>query len=249
MLAIHEHGARHLHFVVLVHGSMDRSAGMVKIAKRLVDRVHVMTYDRRGYGRSVQHPGPFTIEAHVDDLVGLIDGRPFVAVGHSFGGNIALAAAERLGALARGVVIYETPMSWLPWWPGGTAAQTVEQSNHDPTNAAESFMRRMVGDDRWERLPATTRSARRSEGRALVGEIISLGSGPPWDPGAITCPVVLGVGSLARPHHARGMPEAATWFQDARLVRLEGCGHMAPTQTPDRFVNELIAPLLDRIGW
>ena len=49
----------------------------------------------------------------------VIDGRPAVVFGHSFGGDIALAAAERHPQLVRAVGTYEAPMSWEPWWPDG----------------------------------------------------------------------------------------------------------------------------------
>ena len=38
--------------VVLVHGSLDRSAGLLRLSRRLDDRFRVLRYDRRGYGRS-----------------------------------------------------------------------------------------------------------------------------------------------------------------------------------------------------
>ena len=46
-------------------------------------------------------------------------------------------------------------------------------------------MRRLVGNKVWERLPERTRTARRSEGRVLVGELRDLRSGPPWQPDEI----------------------------------------------------------------
>ena len=84
--------------VVLVHGTMDRAAGMLALARRLEDRrpdrYCMLRYDRRGYGRS-PHDGPFDMAHQVDDLVTLLDGRPAVVFGHSYGGNVALAAADR----------------------------------------------------------------------------------------------------------------------------------------------------------
>ena len=47
--------------VVLVHGTMDRSTGMLKVSRRLDSRFRVVRYDRRGYGRSAPHDGPFEI--------------------------------------------------------------------------------------------------------------------------------------------------------------------------------------------
>ncbi|MEO7370491.1 MAG: hypothetical protein ABIZ69_06505, partial [Ilumatobacteraceae bacterium] len=57
--------------IVLIHGSMDRSAGMLKLSRRLDTEFLVLRYDRRGYGRSFPHPGPFTMGHQVDDLVEL----------------------------------------------------------------------------------------------------------------------------------------------------------------------------------
>ena len=90
-------GAPH---VVLIHGSLDRSAGMLKLSRRLDDSFRVTRFDRRGYGRSNPHPGPFTIGGQVEDLTTVIDdadgaGRPLVLIGHSYGGNVALAFVDR----------------------------------------------------------------------------------------------------------------------------------------------------------
>ena len=69
--------------VVLVHGTMDRSTGFARVARRLDDRYRVLRYDRRGYARSRGLPGPHGCEAHVDDLLNLLDGRHATVVGHS----------------------------------------------------------------------------------------------------------------------------------------------------------------------
>ena len=45
--------------IVLVHGAMDRSAGMLRVSRRLDEQFRVLRYDRRGYGRSTPHAGPF----------------------------------------------------------------------------------------------------------------------------------------------------------------------------------------------
>ena len=182
--------------VVLVHGSLDRSAGLLKLSRRLDTRFRVVRYDRRGYGRSTPHPGPFDIAGQVDDLVGVIGAMPAhetcVVVGHSYGGNVALATVERNPGLIDAVAVFETPLSWLPWWEGSAGASALE-SAADPEAAAERFMRRLVGDDRWDRLPAATRDARRSEGPAMIGELDDLRAGAPWSPDCIEVPVLVGL--------------------------------------------------------
>lgn len=237
-------GATH---VVLVHGSLDRSAGMSKLSRRLERQLLVSRYDRRGYGRSLPHAGPFAMEHQVADLLQVIGeagaGAPSVVVGHSYGGNVGLAAAERHPDLIAGVIVYESPLSWLDWWPGTTAGGEARAWSHDPADAAERFMRRLVGDERWDGLPPATREARRREGAALVAELTDLGEHPPWDPLRISVPVLPVRGEGAKPHHRRGMEVLAGWF-GTEVVVLGGARHFGPNTHPDEFaaiVTEFVA--------
>ena len=68
----------------------------------------------------------------------------------------------------------------------------------DPAAAAERFMRRLIGEARWDALPERTRATRRAEGVALVGELSDLRAHAPWLPGAVTVPVWGGVGEAGR---------------------------------------------------
>jgi pimeloyl-ACP methyl ester carboxylesterase len=225
--------------VVLIHGSLDRSAGMLKLSRRLDEQFRVTRYDRRGYGRSLAVGGPFDIEHQVDDLMGLIDG-PCVLFGHSFGGNVALAAAERHPDRVAGVVTYETPLSWLDWWPGDTAGAQARHWSHDPADAAERFMRRLVGDAVWDRLPAATRRARRSEGPALVGELTAISSSSPWSAGQIGVPVMSMRGERCQPHHRSSAAAIAEWFGVEPVV-IEGARHAGPNTHPDQVAEAVTA--------
>jgi pimeloyl-ACP methyl ester carboxylesterase len=220
-------------FVALVHGSMDRSAGLLKLSRRLDDAAHVLRYDRRGYGRSRPHPGPFGIDDHVADLVGLLAGRPALLFGHSYGGNVALAVADRRPELVTGVVVYETPLSWLDWWPGTTAGGAALATQGSPADAAERFMRRLIGDARWERLPSRTRAARRDEGVAMVGELTDLQSRPAWDAARIDVPVVAMRGEHGAEHHRRAMAFLAGALRDCAVVEATGARHFGPNTHPD----------------
>src|SRR5262245_21386131 len=245
-------GATH---IVLVHGSLDRSAGMSKLARRLEDRFRVTRYDRRGYGRSMPHDGPFGIGHQVDDLVEVVGSAPdapapCVLFGHSYGGNVALATAERHPALVAGIVVYETPLAWLDWWPGSTAGADARAWEHDPPGAAERFMRRLIGDARWERLPEATREARRAEGAALVGELADLSREPPWSPDRIAAPVLAMRGELGAPHHAQGMAELAGWF-GGEVVTIPGAHHFGPNTHPDAVaaaISEFAVGAVTRAG-
>ena len=88
-LWVEEAGPEDAPLVVLAHGSMDRSTSFAKVMRRLRDDLRVLTYDRRGYGRSVTVGGPFTMAQQVEDLFSVMADRVGVVVGHSYGGDLA----------------------------------------------------------------------------------------------------------------------------------------------------------------
>jgi len=162
--------------VVFIHGSLDRSAGMSRLSRLAAVTHTTLRYDRRGYGRQRQHGGPFTVAGNVDDLEEILQGRTAVLVGHSYGGNIALAAAERLGEQIVGVSTYETPLAWSEWWPQNSAGGTALTLS-DPSEAAEAFMIRMIGEGRWNHIDGTPRLAAMVKGDVVV--IANAGHGAP----------------------------------------------------------------------
>ncbi len=234
--------------LVVVHGSMDRSAGLLRLSRRL-DRGHrVIRYDRRGYGRSSEVGPPWTVEANVDDLELLLErssSGPAVVFGHSFGGNVALGLAARRPELLHGVVVYEMPLSWLDWWPGNSAGAAAMAAD-DPGDAAEAFMRRLVGDAVWERLPASKRAERRGEGRAMVAELADLRRTEPWRGDRILAPVLALYGEHARPHHRAAMHGLGDMISDCRSAMVPGAGHAGP-HTHAGAVAEAMAAFLDSI--
>ena len=230
--------------IVLIHGSMDRSTGMLRLSRRLDSAFRVLRYDRRGYGKSAPddepHPGPFDMAAQVDDLVALLAGRKAVLVGHSYGGNVALATAAQHPEQIAGVAVYETPLSWEPWWPGTTAGAAARATTGDAADAAERFMRRLVSDAVWEGLPERTKATRRREGSAMVGELRDLHAHRPWEAAAVQCPVVLSYGEHGAPHHRKGMEHAHAELPDSTLVVVSGARHDAPMSRSDEFAGTIV---------
>lgn len=231
--------------IVLIHGSLDRSAGMIKMARHLQDFT-TLRYDRRGYGKSWRHQGPYAVSDHVEDLKGLLDGRTAVLFGHSYGGNIALAAAEHLGNQISGVSTYETPLSWMPWWPGTTAGAVGIAAGEE--KAAENFMIRLIGQKRWDSLPERTKMERRREGSALVGELGSLRISSPWDTERVNCPVMCGYGSKGLEHHRQGARWLAENINQSQLVCIENAGHSAPMTHSNECVSQLLLPHFEGNG-
>ena len=229
--------------VVLVHGSMDRSAGLLRLSRRLDDEILVLRYDRRGYGRSIDAGPPFDVARQVDDLAEMLarrtPGRPAALVfGHSFGGNVALGLADRHPDLVGAVAVYETPLSWLDWWPADSAGGTAMRQD-DPEAAAEAFMRRLLGDAIWERLPPSTRRSRRAEGAAMLGELADLRRQAPWSAERIEAPVLAMAGERGRDHHRRSAETLREVLPDCRVAIVEGAGHFGPNTHADAVTRQL----------
>jgi pimeloyl-ACP methyl ester carboxylesterase len=243
----HESGDPDAPLVVLVHGTMDRSAGLLRLSRSLDHRFRVLRYDRRGYGRSAPHAGPFDIGCQVDDLLELLHGRPALVFGHSYGGNVALALAARHPQLVVAAAVYEPPLSWLEWWPGTTAGGDALATRGAPADAAERFVRRLIGDERWERLPPSTRAARRAEGPAMVAELIDLRTNAPWEPAAITVPVLAMCGERGAAHHRLGCEHLGRELPACRVQTIEGARHFGPNTHP-AAVAAAIVELASGVG-
>jgi pimeloyl-ACP methyl ester carboxylesterase len=229
---------------------MDRQAAFARMARSLSQSHLVLTFDRRGYGKSVQQRGTFSVDEQVSDLKEILEQfaafQQVILVGHSFGGVVALSYAQRFPDAIDGLVIYESPMSWEPWWPkdsGGSAAVAVAD---DPELAAETFMRRFIGHRRWESLPESTKIQRRSEGEALVGELGDIRRVKPWTIELVRGPLMAGYGSLSKPH-LQASAELLGNLPDCRSVKIEGAHHNAHSGSPDEFVELLVQPLIQRV--
>jgi pimeloyl-ACP methyl ester carboxylesterase len=241
--------------VVVVHGAMDRSAGFRRTARRLPD-LDVVLYDRRGYAGSLHAGTADTIDAQLDDLCRVleavrrdVDDRPLVVVGHSLGGLLALHLAAVHPTALQAVGSWEAPLPWLDWYVAETSdrARSVIGAA-DPADAAEGFMRHMIGDALWERLPKATRAERRAEGPALVIDL-ELGRTPAavLDFGRVTVPTVSGCGGQSSPRFRRAASHVMEHAPDGMLVEVADADHGAHLTHPDEFAA-FVQAIVARVG-
>jgi pimeloyl-ACP methyl ester carboxylesterase len=233
--------------LVFVHGSLDSSRSFARVVRRLPD-LHTVVYDRRGYQRSRGALPPTTdFEGHVDDLLGVIDGRPTVVVGHSYGGSIALGAALRPGpSTIRSLVAFEPPVPWLDHAAGhrdgdatGARWHTIDPDDTEAAGEeAERFFRRMMGDASWDHLPDRAKAERRADGPALVAELNGIRAAEAgYDASALSVPVIYGMGANSADRRRRTVEWLVGHTPEARSAVIPGAGHGAHLTHPDAFAD------------
>jgi pimeloyl-ACP methyl ester carboxylesterase len=217
--------------VVFVHGVLDRGKSFDRVAALLGEECRMIWYDRRGYATSVDAVStPVGVDQHVADLLGVLDGRPAVVVGHSFGGVSALGAAIQAPDLVRAVVTYETGLAWLPSWEDNSLA-AVLWSAHPEESAVQMAYR-----DRWQVMSPEQRALILLEARAFVAEERSVRTGEvPFDLSELRSPLVFGYGdvyplNMVRDHLVRTLDRL-------EIVELAGAGHNAHRTCPNRFAE------------
>jgi pimeloyl-ACP methyl ester carboxylesterase len=245
--------------VVFIHGAADRGAAFARVGRTL-DAPTLIRYDRRGYGRSLEAEPPpgdgaELLAGQVDDLAGVLGtDAPAVVVGHSLGGLVALAAAATRPGLVASVVAYEPPTPWLAFWDQRQAGSAARQAARDAAGddgdpfgavagaaAMEAFLRRMIGDQRWDALGERTQAARRAEGPALLRDLAVARAVGAVDLASISAPVVLGVGGATVGRHRRAVNELASAIgaggARVEIAEVAGAAHGGHLTHPDGFAN------------
>lgn len=232
-----ERGPADAPLVVLIHGTMDRSTSFARV-QRALDDVRTIAYDRRGYARSFALGVASSVADHVADLHDLLAGTKAVVAGHSYGGVVALAAAASHPELVEAVVVYEPPLAWLPAWPSGSAGEAALTAGGAPEAAAEAFMRRLIGDAAWERLPERTRRERRNEGAAMLSDIRSIRPPhSPVDPADVIVPVVAAHGSASSERHRTSVALLRDLVALAEIREVDGAAHGGHRSHPGAFAG------------
>lgn len=232
--------------VVLVHGTLDRANSFRRTMRRLED-VRVVTYDRRGYQDSRGAEPPAAVQGHIEDLLRILEtvGGPAVVVGHSLGGLIALGAAVAEPELVVAVGAYEPPVRWAP--VDGREERPQWSAEDDPDVAVETFFRRQVGDDAWERLEPAARADRLADGPALVADLSSVTESPLFDVTTLAVPSVFGVGGLSDQYHKDNVAWLVSHVPNARGVEVEAAGHGVHLSHPNAFAD-FVRTVMARAG-
>ena len=226
--------------IIAVHGGLDRGRSFGRLARRS-DAFDFVTYDRRGYQGS-RNLTPLSLDHHIGDLVAVArreaECGPVIYFGHSYGGVVALGAALREPTLAQLIVVYESP---LPWVLARDSARPPVSD--DPEAEAESFFKRMVSHETWERLSESERDSRRRDGAGLLSDLANLRTGPPFDLAELTTPTLYVHGDAMHGDYYRALcAELARINPIIESREIANAGHGAHLTNPDQ-----LAALLDEL--
>jgi len=236
--------------VLLVHGGLGNRAMWRPQVRALAPRFRCLPYDLRGHGetRGGEHVEAFTPALLRDDCLAFADALgldAFALVGLSVGGfvaqEVAIAAPERITRL----VLADTWMVTTPTERGRRLGQVL-------TPVVEGALR-LAGTAPLAALAALGMGAGGGEAAELVREATAGTSREAairvWRGlalhdtrgrvGAIRAPTLVLAGAHdANADQARALAAA---IPDARLVVLEGAGHISNLRVPERFAAELEA--------
>jgi pimeloyl-ACP methyl ester carboxylesterase len=163
--------------VLLIMGATGDGGHFDALADQLADEFMVVSYDRRGNGRSPvpdnwQTTSP---EEQADDAAALLNALgtgPAAVFGTSSGGNFALCLMVRHLGSVRGAILHEPVLYALVdnfdavRAPARALVQKAMEVGGPPA-AVEAFWRYVAGDDGWDRLPPTLRERLRAAASTL----------------------------------------------------------------------------------
>jgi pimeloyl-ACP methyl ester carboxylesterase len=244
--------------VFFIHGSAtDHATWTIQLAS-LRERMRCVTWDRRGTGRSaLPEPGaPLSVEAHADDAAAVLrtqaDGKPRVVVGQSFGAVVALDLLRRYPEQVLGAVLMEPPLAATddaPPIPEGFLHQYDARVREEGgPRAAEFFLRTVLGDAEWERIPRGFQDRSCALWGPIREDIAALGAYPVRYRalGEVRTPVLLLGGERSAPYYRTTLDALQAALPDARREELAGAGHMMHADVFRRFNARLCAFLEER---
>jgi pimeloyl-ACP methyl ester carboxylesterase len=236
--------------VVLIHGSAaDHTTWTIQLASGLAHRFALIAYDRRDDATSVAE--------HAGDAATLIDAaRPALVVGSSFGAVIALELARRAPDRVAGLVLCEPP---LPPTDDGPKAPEAFLARFDQIAAeqsgeaaAEFFLRTVLGDTAYDRMPRAFQARSKALWRAIRSDSAALIAYRPRyaELGAVTTPALLLGGDRSAAYFRPTLEALAAALGSARLEILPGAGHMMHAEAARTF-NTRVAAFADelRLGY
>lgn len=230
--------------LVFIHGMCGDADVWRGQVDRLADRFTCITYDRRGHTRSALGTEPESVETHAADAAALIEALQLshpVVVGSSGGARIAVELARTRPELIAGAVLSEPPIFPLEPEAGqaflseiGSVVAPAAQTG-GPRAAVDAFFP-LVCPGLWSQLAEAARERLRANGHMMLAEF----AGRRYvldraQAAGIDVPTLVIAGTTSHPALRAIAVTLARTLPDARLVELDGSGHVTYFERPDAF--------------
>ena len=239
--------------LVLVHGAFsDHVTNWEFVKPLLAAQFTVYAVARRGRGLTDATEG-HRIEDERDDVVAVIRtiGEPVFLLGHSYGAQVALAAAAGIPERVRKLVLYE------PAWPSLVAEHALKPlASYAQTGDWDGFSRCFFHDvltvpmHELEALRATDLWAPIiADAPASLRDLLAL-SKYDFDPmrfRGLRAPVMLQIGSES-PRSLYVTDALAAALPNCRIGELPGQAHEGMTTAPAMYAEQVIEFCLERRG-
>jgi 3-oxoadipate enol-lactonase len=242
--------------VVFVHGFPFSHAmwkGQIEAAGTFC---RVITYDLRGLGESDVGDGQYTIEGHVDDLIGLLDLlgiKKTAIVGLSMGGYITLRAIERNPERFVAAVLCDTRSEADSNDTKIKRALGIKSVKEQGSRQfADTFVKGVFAEESFRRNPEAVRFIHGIIGKtsplSIAGSLLALASRTDTTESLplIAVPTLILVGEhdvTTPPSASRSMHEK---IRQSELFIIPGAAHMSNLENPAAF-NEKIGSFLQQI--
>lgn len=231
--------------VVFVHcWTGDRHFWDAQLPRLALSR-QVVALDLAGHGESGQKRSTWSIEAFGDDVVAVVEAlelRRVVLVGHSMGGHVSLAAAQKLDERLVGLIPVDTLLDVEETMSPEKIAEFLAPFEQDYTTAAEGFVRGYMfvpssPPDVVERVVAKARAAPKAMAIDAVRHTWSYDAARAFE--AIRAPIHAINGEKFRTN-VEGNRRHAPQYQ---VTLIRGVGHYPMLEAPERFGDLLDATL------
>jgi pimeloyl-ACP methyl ester carboxylesterase len=237
--------------LLLLHGGSAHAHWWDHIAPALANEFRVLALDLRGHGDSgwVAEESSYQIEQYVGDLAQVVSHLalpPFVLIGHSLGGFIAMSYASAYAQRLRALVVVDIGLRI-----GGSRFMQLLRHMSSPVYTDEADLYR-----RFRLLPEKTSASaellhhiarhsvrQRDDGRLTLKCDRATMNRDPRDLRAqlpnIHCPTLILRGSASRNLSASTQEEMLRLCSHARGVEIADAGHHIFLDTPEAFLIEV----------
>jgi 3-oxoadipate enol-lactonase len=227
--------------VVLIHSAGADHRMWERNLPAIRDRFRVIRYDARGHGRSDVPPAPYALDDLGTDLVAVLDALDVVSahvVGASLGGLVALWLAVRHPDRVRRTVLagaaarFGTPDAW---------EERADAVRVGGTEAVVDLVMHRFFSERFRRnepgvVAGFAEALRRQSPEGYVGTCLALRDADLRDEvSAIRAPSLVVVGDEDASAPPADADALRAEIPGARLMVLEGAGHLCTVERPDVF--------------